>query len=117
MNCYYDCRDEIKSLGLSIDKANKIMSIIDKYFITKDSFEYKVKKEVEKEALVFKEKSEEAQKIIDNPQLIVSEMIEKIVCEHLCLDSKSEMYSGNYAELKWDDKNLGSVCIESFDED
>lgn len=116
MNCYYDCRDEIKSLGLSIDRANKIMSIIDKYFITKDSFECKVKKEVEKQVLVFKEKAEEAQKIIDNPQLVVSEMIEKIVCEHLYLISKSEMYSGKYVELKWDNKDLGSVCIERFED-
>lgn len=116
MNCYYDYRDEIKSLGLSIDRANKIMSIIDKYFITKDSFECKVKKEVEKQVLVFKEKAEEAQKIIDNPQLVVSEMIEKIVCEHLYLVSKSKMYSGKYVELKWDNKDLGSVRIERFED-
>lgn len=117
MNCYYDCRDEIKSLGLSIDRANKIMSIIGKYFTSNDSVADKVNKQVELRSKIYNQKVEEAQKIIDNPQLVVAEMIGEVICEHLSFDSESEMYSGNYAKLKWDNKELGSVCLESYSDD
>ena len=117
MNGYFECRDEIRNLGLSIERANKIMDIVKRYFTVNETVESKVEEEVSKRAEVFNNKIAEAQKIIDNPQSIVAEMIGKIVCEHLSLDNNSVAYAGNYAELKWDDKSLGEVCIESYPDD
>lgn len=47
----------------------------------------------------------------------VDESIKKVICEHLRLDDDIEHYAGNYATLYWDDKSLGSVCIERFSDD
>ena len=45
------------------------------------------------------------------------EEIRKIVCEHLSLKENCEPYSGMYAELCWDDTELGSVCLRGFGDD
>lgn len=117
MNGYFGCRDEIRNLGISLERTNKIMDIVKRYFTVNELVESKVEEEVSKQTEVFNSKIAKAQKIIDNPQSIVAEMIGKIVCEHLSLDNNSVEYSGRYAELKWDNKSLGEVRIESYPDD
>lgn len=115
--CYFDCRNEIRALGISIERSNKIMSIIGKYYTPNDCVESEVEERVEEKTNIFEKKMAEAQKIIDNPQMILSEIIKKIVCEHLSLSDNFEPYAGSYARLNWDDKNLGEVCIKSDSDD
>ena len=114
---YFDCRKEIKDLGLSWDRADKIMSIIKKYYTPNDIVESAIEDGVEKRTKELDAQIAKVKKIADNPQILLSEMIGKIVCEHLSLDEKSEMYSGRYVELSWDNKDLGSSCIQSYPED
>lgn len=47
----------------------------------------------------------------------LDESIKKVVCDHLELSEKHVHYSGNYADLHWDTKSLGDVCIERFSDD
>lgn len=114
---YLDCRNEIKDLGLSWDRANKILAIINKYYTPNNVVESKVENEVEKRTKELNVQMAKVQNLINNPQILLSEMIGKIVCEHLSLDEESGMYSGRYVKLSWDNKDLGSSCIQSYPED
>ena len=46
----------------------------------------------------------------------LDEFIKKVVCDHLELSEESVYYSGNYADLHWDTKNLGDACLSRYDE-
>ena len=76
---YLDCRNEIKDLGLSWDRVNKILAIIKKYYTPNDVVESEVENEVEKRTKELNVQMAKVKKLIDNPQVLLSEMIGKIV--------------------------------------
>lgn len=45
----------------------------------------------------------------------LDEFTKKVVCDHLELSEESVYYSGNYADLYWDTKILGEVCLSRFE--
>ena len=45
----------------------------------------------------------------------LDEFIKKVVCDHLELSEESVYYSGNYADLYWDTKILGEICLSRFE--
>ena len=57
-----------------------------------------------------------ANSIQSNPELF-AKVIGPIIKDHLSLDSKSEEYSGYYANLTWDKDDLGSICIDHYSDD
>lgn len=57
-----------------------------------------------------------ANSIRSNPDLF-AKAIGPIITSHLSLDSKSEEYSGYYANLTWDKDDLGSICIDHYSDD
>ena len=70
----------------------------------------------EKEIARLKAKIEEQEKLLENPNLQIERLIEKVVCEHLSLRYGDDIYSTS-AELCWDKNVLGSVTIQSYSED
>lgn len=120
MTICWDFYRDVRELKISDQRAEEIAQIAAKYMTPN----YKVEKQIqetvaEKEAEIaeLKAKLEEQEKLLANPNLQMERLIEKVVCEHLCLNQKSEAYSGRYVQLCWGNKELDEVCIQSYSDD
>lgn len=116
----WDFYNDVRKLKVSAQRAEEIAQIAAKHM----SPNYKVEKQIqeavaEKEAKIaeLEAKLKEQEMLLANPSLQMERLIEKVVCEHLCLSQKTEAYSGNYAQLCWDNRELGEVCIQGFSDD
>lgn len=115
----WDVYSEVRKLKISESRAKEIEQIACKYMIPKQYIKEKIHKvleDKEKEIARLKAKVEEQEKLLENPNLQMERLIEKVVCEHLGIGDGHDPYSSE-AVLYWDDKALGSVTIQSYSED
>lgn len=116
---YWDVYSEVRKLKISESRAKDIEQIACKYMTPKRDVKEQIQKAIEdkeKEIAKLKAKIEEQEKLLENPNLQMERLIEKVVCEHLGLGNGNDPYSSE-AVLYWDEKALGSVTIKTYPED
>lgn len=110
---------DVRKLKISESRAKEIEQIACKYMIPKRDVEKKIQEvleDKEKEIAELKVKIAEQEKLLENPNLQIERLIEKVVCEHLGIGDGHDPYSSE-AVLYWDEKALGSVAIRTYPED
>ena len=110
---------ELRKLKISESRAKDIEQIACKYMTPNQKVKEKIQKAIEdkeKEIAKLKAKIGEQEKLLENPNLQMERLIEKVVCEHLGLGNGNDLYSSE-AVLYWDNKDLGSVTIRTYSED
>ena len=115
----WDVYSEVRKLKISESRAKEIEQIACKYMTPNRKVEERIRKNLEdkeKEIARLKAKIEEQEKLLENPNLQIERLIEKVVCAHLSLRYGDDIYSTS-AELCWDKNVLGSVTIQSYSED
>ena len=119
-NYVWDVYQNIRKLGISPERAEKIMSIVESGYISKRECENLVseaKEEADETLRDWKKEKEEYDKLLNDPYALLERLVGDIVCKHLNFGNGSfDPYSSN-AELRWDKESLGSVTLRTYSED
>lgn len=119
MSSKWEVYKNIRALGISEDRTNKIKEIVESGYISNDECESRVRKakeEAEETMEQWKEEKEKYDKLLNDPCAFLERLVGDIVCKHLKLQSGDDPYSRD-VELSWDKDYLGSVTIQHFSED
>lgn len=120
MSSKWEVYKNIRALGISEDRTNKIKGIVESGYISNDECESRVreaKEEADETLRDWKKEKEEYDKLLNDPYALLERLVGDIVCKHLNFGNGSfDPYSSN-AELRWDKESLGSVTLRTYSED
>ena len=119
-NYVWDVYQNIRKLGISSERAEKIMDIVNSGYVSKKECEDKVreaKEEADETLREWEKEKEKYDKLLNSPESLLERLVKDIVCKHLSFGGGDFDPYSDSAELCWDNESLGSVTIRTYSED